>query len=108
MCKEEELERKATAFTQKPYALNFYPHGDGETKETSAITLSNENITLSAFRKESADTYMVRLVNNFKENVDCGCRIFDKTVTLSFGKYEVKTLLYKDGALQEQASMLVL
>ena len=108
MCKEEELERKAAAFTQKPYALNFYPHGDGAKKETSAITLSNENIAISSFRKVAVDTYMVRLVNNFKEKADCKCRVFDKTATLSFGKYEVKTLLYKDGDLKEHNSMLAL
>ena len=108
VCKESELDRKATAFTQKPYALNFYPHGEGEKKETAAIALSNENITLSAFRKMAMDTYMVRLVNNFKCEADCACTVFDQSLNLSFGKYEVKTLLYKDGKLQEQESMLVL
>ena len=108
VCKEAELDRKAMAFTQKPYALNFYPHGEGEKKETSAISLSNENITLSAFRKVAVDTYMVRLVNNFNSEANCACTVFDQSLNLSFSKYEVKTLLYKDGKLQEQESMLVL
>ena len=108
VCKEEELEKKATAFTQKPYALNFYPHGNGTKKETSPITLSNENITLSTLRKVSADTYMVRLINNFSQAAECTCTVFDKTMNLSFGKYEVKTLLYKDGELKEHDSMLCL
>jgi len=107
VCKEEELERKATAFTQKPYALNFYPHGDGEKKETAAVTLSNENVGLSAFRKVAMDTYMVRLVNNFKDETECNCTVFGQPIKLAFGKYEVKTLLYKDGKLEEQKSMLV-
>ena len=106
VCKEEELEKKATAFTQKPYALNFYPHGNGTKKETSPITLSNENITLSTLRKVSDDTYMVRLINNYKEGAECTCTVFDKTMNLSFGKYEVKTLLYKNGELKEHDSML--
>ncbi len=107
VCKEEELERKATAFTQKPYALNFYPHGEGEKKERGAVTLSNENITLSAFRKIAMDTYMVRLINNFKGETECACTVFGKTLKLMFGKYEVKTLLFKDGKLNEQKSMLL-
>lgn len=106
VCKEEELEKKATAFTQKPYALNFYPHGNGTKKETSPITLSNENITLSTLRKVSEDTYMVRLINNYKEAAETTCTVFDKTMNLSFGKYEVKTLLYKNGELKEHDSML--
>ncbi|MBR2321030.1 MAG: hypothetical protein IKA57_02720 [Clostridia bacterium] len=106
VCKEEELEKKATAFTQTPYALNFYPHGNGTKKETSPITLSNENITLSTLRKVSEDTYMVRLINNYKEAAETTCTVFDKTMNLSFGKYEVKTLLYKNGELKEHDSML--
>ena len=70
------------------------------------ITLSNENITLSTLRKVSADTYMVRLINNYSKPADCTCTVFDKTMNLSFGKYEVKTLLYKDGELKEHDSML--
>ena len=97
-----------TAFTQKPYALNFYPHGKGEKKEESLVTLSNENITLSAFRKVLSNTYMVRLVNNFRGETECVCTVFDKSVKLSFGQYEVKTLLYKDSDLKEQDSMLSL
>ena len=102
------MEKKATAFTQKPYALNFYPHGGGEKKELSSIVLSNENVTLSAFRKVDKETYMVRLVNNFNKDVSCKCTVFDKTLELNFGKYEVKTLIYKDGQLTESNSMLYL
>ncbi len=108
ICKEEELEKKATAFTQKPYALNFYPHGGGEKKEQSSIVLSNENVTLSAFRKVDKETYMVRLINNFNKGASCKCTVFDKTVELAFGKYEVKTLIYKNGQLTERNSMLYL
>ena len=108
VCKEEELEKKATAFTQRPYALNFYPHGKGDTKENASISISNENVVLSAFRKVDKDTYMIRLINNFGQGVDCDCLVFDKKLALSFGKYEVKTLLYKNGELKEHDSMLAL
>ena len=108
VCKETELEKKATAFTQKTYALNFYPHGKGEKKEESLVTLSNENITLSAFRKVLSNTYMVSLVNNFRDEAECVCTVFAKSVKMSFGQYEVKTLLYKDSDLKEQSSMLIL
>lgn len=106
VCKEEELERKATAFTQLPYALNFYPHGKGDKKETASVVLSNPNISLSAFRKVSFNTYMVRLINNFNNETTCNCTVFDQAAMLTFGKYEVKTLLYSDGVLKEQKSML--
>ncbi len=106
VCKEEELERKAAAFTQKPYALNFYPHGNGEKRESSPVHLSNLNISLSALRKVAENTYMVRLINNYKEETTCACTVFGQSLNLSFGKYEVKTLLYESGVLKEQKSML--
>ena len=68
--------------------------------------ISAENISLSALRKVDVDTYMVRLINNYKEGVECVCSVFDKEISLSFGKYEVKTLLYKNGELIEHDSML--
>ncbi len=108
ICDESDAERKATAFTQKPYALNFYPHGTGEKRETAPITLSDKTVSLSCFRKTDADTFMVRLFNNTPENKTCDCAIFDKTLPLSFGKYEVKTLLWRSGELTEQTSMLAL
>ena len=106
VCKEEELENKATSFTQPPYALNFYPHGNGARKETSPVVLSNNDVSLSAFRKTSKDVYMVRLINNDKSAKKCSCKVFDQSIDLSFGKYEVKTLLYNNGTLVEHNSML--
>ena len=102
------MEKKAAAFTQKPYALNFYPHGTGVKKEVSPITISNANVSLSALRKVKEDTYMVRLINNYKEGAECVCSVFDKSINLSFGKYEVKTLIYANGELKESDSMLEL
>lgn len=101
VCKEEELERRATEFTQKPYALNFYPHGNGTKKEESPIKLSDKNITISSFRKVAENTYEVRLINNFNEKTECNCSVFGKSIELAFGKYEVKTLCYKNGKLKE-------
>lgn len=108
VCKEEDLERKAAAFTQPVYALNFYPHGNGVKREDASVVISNEQISLSAFRKVAVDTYMVRLINNYSEAATCECKVFDKALNLSFGKYEVKTLIYKNGELTEQESMLYL
>ena len=108
VCDESALDVKATAFTQKPYALNFYPHGEGNKKETSPVVLSDKNITLSAFRMTDKDTYMIRLVNNHSQASVCDCSVFGSTLALSFGKYEVKTLLYRNQTLTEHDSMLAL
>ena len=106
VCDREALEREALNFTQKPYALNFYPHGEGKVHENAPVEISDDKITLSCFRKSDDETFMIRLFNNFDADKKCSCRVFDKSVDLKFGKYEVKTLLYKSGKLYESDSML--
>ena len=106
VCKEDELEYKSASFNQPAYALNFYPHGKGEKKETSPIEISDKTISLSAFRQTTKDRYMIRLINNVNAAKSCICKVFGKALDLSFGKYEVKTLLYENGALTESDSML--
>ena len=108
VCDKAELERKATEFVQKPYTLNVYPHGKGISYDNSPITLSDNNIALSAFRKMDAETYMIRLINNLDTARACTCTVMGTSLDLSFGKYEVKTLLYKNGTLCEHDSMLMI
>ena len=108
VCDECDLDRKATSFTQKPYALNFYPHGTGKRYETAPVILSDPSVTLSCFRKTDADTYMVRLYNGSETGKSCTCDVLGQSLELSFGKYEVKTLLLRNGELTEQRSMLAL
>ena len=108
VCDKSELERKATEFSQKPYTLNVYPHGKGISYDNSPVTLSDHNITLSCFRKMDDETYMIRLVNNLDAARTCTCTVAGTALDLSFGKYEVKTLLYKNGTLCEHDSMLML
>jgi len=108
VCDKCELERKATEFSQKPYTLNVYPHGKGVSYDNSPVTLSDNGIALSAFRKMDDRTYMIRLFNNLDAGRKCTCNVMGTAIDLDFGKYEVKTLLYKDGALTEHDSMLML
>lgn len=107
-CAEEELERLASEFVQKPYALNCYPHGDGRVAKGGTVEISDANVTVSAFREIADGEYMIRLFNNYREERACSCRVFDKSLELRFGRYEAKTLIYRDGELFENDSMLSL
>ena len=49
---------------------------------------------------------MVRLINNSEEGRACDCTVFSQPISLDFVKFEVKTLLYRNGQLTEQRSML--
>ena len=102
------LEKAAVEFTQKIYALNGYPHGNGRAEREAVVSLENTNVLLSSLRLVADGVYAIRLFNNYDKPTECACKIFGKSATLSFGKYEAKTMLYKDGELVESDSMLYL
>ena len=104
--KRASLEKNALEFAQKPYVLNAYPHGDGKKVRDALVSLSNTDIVLTSLRKVDDDAYEIRLFNNLESMAACICTAFGKEMQLSFNKYEVKTLLYKNGSLTEQAGML--
>ncbi|WP_339318504.1 glycoside hydrolase family 38 C-terminal domain-containing protein [Paenibacillus sp. FSL R10-2734] len=59
--RKEVIDREALAHNEQPYALSFFPSGEGEHLE-SFIVLEDERIQLSAFKKEEqGDGYILRL-----------------------------------------------
>ena len=100
--KRENLEKNAIEFTQKPYALNGYPHGLGKRTRESIISLSNTNVVLTSLRKTGESTWEIRLFNNTPQTAKCNCRVFGKSYVIGFGKYEVKTLGYEVNILLEK------
>ncbi|MBQ8408283.1 MAG: hypothetical protein IJY39_05405 [Clostridia bacterium] len=106
VCDREQLEKEAQKFVERPYALNFYPHGEGKIHETAPVTVSDDAVTLSCLRKTAENTFMVRLFNNTDGEKKCKVAVFGENIDLTFGKYEVKTLLHRNGKLFEHDSML--
>lgn len=106
LCERDELDVSACEFNNKLYALNVYPHGKGDEDRRQIIELSDNSISLVSFRKLDG-VYMVRLMNNSPETKKCSFRLIDETMNLSFGKYEAKTLVYRNGKLTEQENMLL-
>jgi alpha-mannosidase len=106
-CKEIELEKEAYEFINKPYSLNIFPHGNGETKG-AGVCLTNQNVTLVAFKKvDGKEEYIARLCNNSSKNADTILFGFEEQIGLEFGKYEVKTVLFKDGKWLEIDEMII-
>ena len=105
----DELENMAAEFNQKPYALNVFPceHSFGNTIKTS-LYIENPNIALSAFKKQNGGNgFIVRLFNNSDKKTLSNIKIGTENQSAIFGKYEVKTFLFEDGKLTEQAAMII-
>ena len=98
VAKTEELERMAMEFNQKPYALNAFPVMS-EYKDTvkKDICIDNKNVVLVAMKKSvDKERYLFRLMNNSEKEVKAVLYVDGMELELSFGKYEVKTVAYKD------------
>ena len=104
--KRVSLEKNALEFTQKPYVLNAYPHGKGKAERDGLVELSNQNVVLTSLRKVQEKVFAVRLFNNTAADAECVCKAFGVQKSLRFTRYEVKTLLYKDGVLEETEAMI--
>lgn len=98
--KAEKLENNAQEFVNQPYSLNFFPHGDGKTAG-KVLQIANTAISLVAFF-ENEQGYTLRLFNNSDQPDQTEITLCGHTQTLHFGKYEVKTLVYQNGALMQK------
>lgn len=59
--RQQAVDREALIHNEQPYALSFFPSGDGEPQE-QLLVLEDEVVQLSAFKKaERGDGYIIRL-----------------------------------------------
>lgn len=92
---ENEMETMATEFNQKPFVQNVFPAKCEylEGKDFQSAYIENKNIALVTFKKSVAnDCYLARLINNSPDEVTTVLHVGDKSIQLTFGKYEVKTV----------------
>ena len=90
---DEEVEAKANAFCQKPFGINYFPHGKGE-KAPLEWDVPLSLALLSSRVTEQGLT--VRLLNNSKEDRTENVIISGVSKTLSFKAFEFKTLLVSE------------
>ena len=100
--REDALENMAAEFNQKPFALNIFPCEKAKEDKGVSVFVENPCISLSALKKEyHGEKYVVRLFNNSSTVVNTSVSIGKVSMPLSFGKFEVKTLLYDGKEITE-------
>ena len=109
VAKREALERKAQEFVQKPYALNIFPiPSKGEGAAGLDISLGGDIISMPTVKKaDGKDAVIFRLLNNTPSNVESYITVNKERLDLSFGKYEVKTVVYESGKLTESYELII-
>ncbi|BBI35196.1 glycoside hydrolase family 38 N-terminal domain-containing protein [Cohnella abietis] len=98
------VDREADAHNERPYALSFFPSGDGE-KPASYLQLEEGTIQLSAFKKEErGEGYIIRLFEptGHKQTTFVTIPSLGIRQEVQLNGFEIKTL-----RLDEKAGVLV-
>ena len=94
--------RMAQHFNRAPMLLSFYPTGVGSMPASPVRLTGNDLITFQAFKKaDHAEGYILRLFNPTEKPQQATLAVYDKTLPLSFGKFEIKTVRYDGKTLAE-------
>ena len=107
--KRSSLERKATEFNQMPYALNIFPiPTECDGRRDFDVKLGGEVISMPTVKKKDGGKEIIfRLLNNTPSAVESFIEINGARLDLSFGKYEVKTVVYDGSELSESYELLI-
>ena len=95
----QALESNALSFINKPYCLNFFPHGEG-AQQSLGLAVDNRAVSLWAFY-QTEEGYILRLVNNTPSAQAAVVTVAGHSFELSFTPYEAKGCLFDGSALTE-------
>ncbi len=105
----DKLERKTTEFVQRPYCLNIFPIPVENHKEKPLdVSIEGDIISMPTIKKaDDKDAIIFRLLNNTENSVQSSLIVNGQRLSLAFGKYEVKTVLYENGTLNESYELII-
>ena len=105
---ENELERLSQEFTTPAYACNVFPIERKTQAKSLGVSISNKNISLTTFKKMvGEDSFVLRLLNNSPENEKTEFTLNSAKISLSFGAFEAKTVIYNENGMQEINEMKI-
>lgn len=97
---EEALERLALEYNVPAYACNVFPLGEKLNLVPFTMSVDDKNIVLVTLKKrDGKNGFIIRLLNNWSESKNTTLTYAGDTLPLTFGRYEVKTILWDNGKL---------
>ena len=85
---DKDVARMAQVFNETPFAMSFFPSGEGEAGG-SLVEIDNPKVILSSV-KAVGDTYRLALYNATDNENEAAVKVMDKSINLTFGKHELK------------------
>ena len=95
-----EAPRKALEYNMEPMLLSFYPTGKGEIPNEAFRLEDTEIIAFTALLNENG-VRKIRLFNPTESRQTATLKNGENKIELCFGKYEIKTVEYKDKKFRE-------
>ena len=85
---DKDVARMAQVFNETPFAMSFFPSGEGDASG-SLIEIDNPEVLLSSV-KTVGDKYRLTVYNASDSNNDAVVKVMDKSMNLNFTKHELK------------------
>ena len=102
------LERLAVEFNMPSYACNVFPVDTGHTVTELRLEIQNKDIVLVTMKKaQECEGYVLRLLNNSAQPAETVVECGGTSISLAFGRYEVKTIIYANQQLTEQNRLMI-
>jgi len=96
----ESIDAEAEIFNQPPYALSFFPSGNGEELDTG-IEISNKKIVLSCYKKNEQGNYLLRLFNSSEKEEKAILSANATKYDTYFTPFEAKGFIFNGKSLTE-------
>ena len=97
------VSREAQAFNEPPYALSFFPNGEGE-KGTPGAVLDGEGVQLTALRPaEDGRGMILRLFDSTGKGAKASVELplYGAAATVELQPFEIRTLRAEIGSIQD-------
>ena len=103
------VNRETQKFCEKPYAVNVFPVQRTEpAKGDFKVSLSDDSVSVVTVKKaDGRDAMIFRLHNNTDAPRSTELSVNGAPIGLSFGKYEVKTVILENGRLSESEDIII-
>ena len=102
------LERLTVEFNMPPYACNVFPVDTGRTVPELRLEIQNKDIVLVTMKKaQECEGYVLRLLNNSAQPAETVVECGGTSISLAFGRYDVKTIIYANQQLTEQNRLMI-
>ena len=108
LLERDRLERATQEFVQKPYAQNIFPTKAQIERRSFAVSLEDDSVALITAKKaDGRNAVVLRLHNNTDAPVKTVLHVQGQSLPLDFGKFEVKTVIFENGALFESEQLQI-